>query len=175
MIFQVVGGQCFVSGRKFRAAEIGQLFRMQLDRQAESPGDLKTRSISFRRKRDALAEAVDCVHQPFIMGLPQARHAHLVDIGVRSILELRRHGVRAQEARADVGPGVIANGAGDTQHAQFGLRVEPVAGFDLDRRHAFGNQVIETGRALSSNSSWLASRVALTVEMIPPPAFAISS
>ena len=38
--------------------------------------------------------------------------------------------------------------AAHTQHAGFGIRVEPVAGLDLDRGDAFADQRIEARQAL---------------------------
>ena len=61
------------------------------------------------------------------------------------------------------------------QLAAFRLELESVAGFDLDGRAALGDQASRRGWALATRSSSLASRVAFTVEAMPPPRRAISA
>ena len=69
-----------------------------------------------------------------------------------------------------------AEAARDAQRLALGRGFEAVAGLDLDRRHAFGDQRVEAPQSLSAtSSSSLAARVARTVERMPPPARAISS
>ena len=70
---------------------------------------------------------------------------------------------------------LAAQAARGAQLLHLGLDVEAVAGLDLDRGDAFGDQRIEPRQRCATSSSSLAARVAFTVETMPPPARAISS
>ena len=61
------------------------------------------------------------------------------------------------------------------QHLALVLERESVAGFDFDRGDALGEQSVEPGRRLATNSASLAARVAFTVETMPPPLRAMAS
>jgi hypothetical protein len=63
-MFKVVGRQALVARRQFRAALVGQLLRMQLDRQAVRLRGLEHALRLFRRKADALAEYIHRIGQP---------------------------------------------------------------------------------------------------------------
>ena len=83
-IFEVIGREGATGGGKFGAAEIGQLFGMQLNRQAEfrrlgeDPGNL------LDRKGNALAKAIDRIDEAFGVGLFEAGQDDFGDVGVIS-------------------------------------------------------------------------------------------
>ena len=62
-----------------------------------------------------------------------------------------------------------------SQHLELNLQIKPAARFDFDNAKPFGNQRIGALMASERNVFSLASRVAATVEMIPPPAREMSS
>ena len=67
--------------------------------------------------------------------------------------------------------------AGQPQQPQLAVTVEAVAGLDLDRGAAAGDQRDGAGRAADGQQLLVATprRSWLTVEAMPPPARAISS
>jgi hypothetical protein len=149
---------------------------MQLDRQAQRPARSKTRAICAGRRR--------CPRRTRPPHRPAPRHARLqrgqadlVDIGVGAALVFGQapHGRRGKLVRPAPGaPG--ATRAGDAQHLQFGLDVEPVARLDLDRADALGDQRVDAlERAGQQIGLGGGPRVADTVETMPPPARATSS
>lgn len=88
---------------------------------------------------------------------------------------LRRNGVQTQIGGADTHTALAPDATRDTQHLQFAVMIQPIAGLDLDRGDARGFQPSRRAMAETNSSSSDASRVALTEETMPPPARAISS
>ena len=80
----MVGRQRTVARRKRRAAEIAQLFGMQLDRQAQFCRLLEDPLDLIGREGDVLAETVDRIGQPGIGGGGQHLSADEVDVIRRS-------------------------------------------------------------------------------------------
>ena len=72
-----------------------QLLRMQLHRQAEAAGLIKDLAHGGDGKGDALAEAIDRIHQAFRRSAAQARKADLIEIGLLAALVLGRQGMGA--------------------------------------------------------------------------------
>ena len=97
----------------------------------------------LQRKADAFAEHVDGIDEAFVGERGQHGVADFVDVSVGTAGEFGRQCMRAEKRRVD-GHGIaLAQLTRDAQHLAFAGEVEPVAGFDLDRRHAFGEQGFE--------------------------------
>ena len=85
-------------------------------------------------------------------------------------------GMGAEEGRADRHGALVAEPARGAQHLRLVLEVEPVAGLDLDRGDALGDQRVEPRQRLARQARpRSAARSACTEETMPPPARAISS
>jgi hypothetical protein len=69
----------------------------------------------------------------------------------------------------------VAQGAGGAQALQLVVQRQAVAGLDLDRGHALGDQGVQAGQGGGDQLGREAARVARMVETMPPPARAISS
>ena len=82
------------------ASHVGQLFRMQLDRQAQRARRVEDALGLRRRERDALAERIDRVDESFLRQRGQHVVADAVDIGVAASRVLGRQRVRAEKRRA---------------------------------------------------------------------------
>ena len=84
---------------------------------------------------------VDGIDQAVTRERRQPLPRNHVDVVIGAARELRRHRMRAEEARRhrhrEIAAPSYARGA---QHARFGIEREPVAGLDLDAGHAFGEQ-----------------------------------
>lgn len=76
----MVGRQRAVPRGERRAAEIGELFGMELDRQAECVGGVEDLADLGGREGDALAEAVDRVDEPLRRGGGEGRQADLREV-----------------------------------------------------------------------------------------------
>jgi hypothetical protein len=100
--------------------------------------------------------------------------ADVVDIGVGAAPVFRRHGMGARKLVLTC-TGRSRNARAARSIFKFGLDVEPVAGLDLDRGDAFGDQRVDAGSAPASSSASLMRPGGRTVETMPPPARAISS
>jgi hypothetical protein len=117
---------------------------MQLDRQAERLGRLEDAGDLLGRKGDALAEAVDRVGELSARRWPAASSS--ADLGryrrpCRRSPRAAAHGRRGRWCGRR--PGASRRAAGGAQRLHLAVEVEPVAGLDLDRRDAFGDQRIE--------------------------------
>jgi hypothetical protein len=106
----------------------------------EDPRDL------VRAEGDALAEAVDRVDQPFGMGCVHAGDHHLAEIAVAIVPILRRQGVGGEPAGHHPHRPLRTDRPGDPQHLQLARAVEPVAGLDLQRGDALGDQRVDPGQ-----------------------------
>jgi len=132
-----------------RAAAVRQLLRVHLDGQSAPRRSVEYALALLERKADALAEHVDGIDESFVGERGQHALAHFIDVVIRAAREFRRQRVRAEERRVD-GHGItLAQLPRDTQHLALALQVEPVAGFDFDGRHAFGEHRFEPRRRLT--------------------------
>ena len=127
-VFQMIRGKRAVARRELRAADVGQLLRVHLDRQAQARGRLEQALALRHGKRDVLAKHVDRVHQP----LPGQRRQHVranqFDIFLWTAAIFRRQRVRAEESRVDRDRQFAAEPARHAQHFRFGRRIQAVAG-----------------------------------------------
>ena len=98
------------------------------------------------RERDAFAERVDRIGELFA----RERRDHGADVVDEPVLvvRLRRHRVRAEERRHHVDVALASEAARGAQLLGLVVAIEPVAGLDLDRGHAFGDQRVEPRQAL---------------------------
>ena len=100
----------------------------------------------------------------------------MVDVGVLVALGFRRQRMRAEEGGAYRNVAFVAEPARRAQRLRLVLEVEPVAGLDLDRRDALGDQRIQPRQRLARRARPRSLPCsALTDETMPPPALAISS
>ena len=97
----MVDRQCAEFSGHFGAAEIGELFGMQFDRQAEAAGLFEDPPDLRRRKGDALAKSVNRVDQTFAKGDLKCGNAHIINIGVRPVRIVCRNGVCAEKTGAN--------------------------------------------------------------------------
>ncbi len=144
----MIGRQRAIACGQRSATEVGELVGMQLHRQPgrrcgiEHPGDL------FRRERHALAEGIDGVGQPFTRNrwkhLPHDRF----DIGGLVAFRLGRQRMGSEEGRAHPHRTLPAQSSRDPERFPLARQVQPVAGLDLDCRHALGEQGVEPGQCL---------------------------
>ena len=74
-----------------------------------------------------------------------------------------------RKRRLDPDLPLVAKAARGAKLADFGGGFQPVAGFDLDGRDAFRQQRIEARQGCSHQRFFVASRVAVTVDRMPPP------
>jgi hypothetical protein len=72
-----------------------------------------------------------------------------VDVVVGAARVFRRQRVGAEEGGADVHRQQFAHAARHAQHLRFRRQVEAVAGLDLERGHALGQQGRDARRALA--------------------------
>ncbi len=159
-IFQVIGGERLELGGQRRPAQIRELLGMQLDRQAQRCGRLEHAPDLGRLEGDGLAKAVDRIDQPRGRRRLQARQADPVQIAVRLALELRRHGMGAQERRLDPDRPQLGQAARDPQHGKLGRLVEAIARLDLERADAFRQERVQPGQG-SCQQRCLAGRPGL--------------
>ena len=113
---------------------------MQLDRQAEFARPLEQAADFRAAEADGLAEPVDRVDQIFARQRRQhlvADQRHVVGAPIR---ELRRQRVQAQETGAHADAQLAAESTRHAQHAAFAVQLQAVAGLDLQRGHAVGEQ-----------------------------------
>ncbi len=116
---------------------------MQLHRQAEFARPVEHARHLRRREGNALAEPVNRIGQTFGMGSVHARQHHLIDIGVFAPAIFGWNRMGGEIARPDPHGPQISQTARGAQHLQLVLDGQPIAGFDLHRRNAFGKKRIE--------------------------------
>jgi hypothetical protein len=173
-VLQVVAAQGLVAAGQGGAAAVAQLLGMQLDRQAQRAGAAEQAVDLGGAEGDVLAEAVHRIDQA--LGLPAGQPvAQGLDVVVGPAGELGRQGVGAQRGGAHRHRQPLAHGPRHAQAARLVGLAQAVAGLDLHRGHAFAQQHPARASVASSRAASLASRVACTVERMPPPARAISS
>lgn len=147
-MLQVIGGQGAIAGRQRGAAEIAQLFGMQLDRQAMPVRGLEHALGLRRREADALAERIDRIDQSFLRQCRQHGVADQRDVVVGAIGVFGRQGMRAEEGRVHGHAIRLPEPPRDAQLLALGGEVQAVARFDLDRGDALGQQRLEPRRGL---------------------------
>ncbi len=133
-VLQMVAGQRAVTGCQRRPALVAELFRMQLDRQAEGAGGVEHPPGLRRGEGDALAERIHRVHQSFSLELGQPS-ADGIDVVVRAALELGRQGVRGKAGGAHSQWQFLTDLARGSKTAGFVLQAQAVAGLDFHRGH----------------------------------------
>ena len=139
----MIGRQRPPRRRHPRAAQVRQLFRVQLDRQLQPPRLVEDALHLGHRKGDPLAEPVHRVDQPLFRRGAQGRQADLGQIVARPALELRRHRMGAQKAGLHPDRPHLGDPPRGAQHGQLGLDIQTIARLDLDRCHAFADQRID--------------------------------
>eukprot|EP01132_Coremiostelium_polycephalum_P003542 gene3543-4406_t len=147
-IFKMIGRQCAIGCGKLGTAEIGQLFRMQLDRNAKSFRPVKHTRDLGRREGNTFAKAVDRIDQTFRMGGVETRQHNFADVIIRAAAIFRRHRMGSKIAGADAHGTQRAEAARHPQHFQLRLNVEAVAGFDFDGGNALRQQGVKPRQAL---------------------------
>ncbi len=147
-ILDMVRRQRAIACRQFRAAQIGQLFGVQFHRQAKVAGHVKHAADLGGLKGDAFAEPVHRIHQPFGVGGAQSGDADLVNIVIVTTGIFGGRGVGAKEGGLDADGALVGNHPCDTQHPKLSLRVQTIARFDFDGRHAFGDQHVNAAQGL---------------------------
>jgi hypothetical protein len=112
---------------------------VQLHRQAEFARGLEHAPRLRRTEADAFAEGIDRIHQTLRVQLaqPPAGGLHVV-IGAAGIFG--RHGMRAEEGGAHIHAELRADPARHRSMRASLSEVEAVAGLDLDRADAIGEQ-----------------------------------
>ena len=145
-VFEMVGGERVHAGRKGRAAGMGELFGMELDREVQRFCCGKDLGDLIGGEGDGFAEGVDVVDKPLGGEAAQSGQADLVEIGLGAALVIGRDGVGAEEGGDDADGAQRGEAACGLEHAAFGVEVETVARLDLDRRDAFGKEGVEAGK-----------------------------
>ena len=148
-MFEMVGRKRAEARRQRRAVQIGELIGVKLHRQPERARRLEDARDFLGRERDAFAEAVDGVDQPFAGEGRQDRRHDRLDIAGLVAREFGRQGVGAEKGSSDRCWPFAADASGGEQRFALVRQIEAVAGFDLDRRDAFADQRVETRQALA--------------------------
>lgn len=142
-MLQMVRRQSIVARSELCAAQIGELFGVQLHPQAKRLCHLEDAADLLRREGNAFTEAVDGIGQT---GARDGRQ-HLVadpgDIGVLVAIRFRRQRVRAEEGRRHRHGPQLADAAGGTQRFLLCGEIEPIAGLDFESGHALTQESID--------------------------------
>ena len=147
-IFQVIAGERAEAGGQERAAEVGELLRMHLHRYPERARRTEEPLGLRDGEGDALAEDVHGIDQALRRAAPAATPGDGVDVVIGAAAILRRQRVRGQERGAHRHREGAPERARDAQHLRLILEREPVAGLDLERRHALAGERRQARRAL---------------------------
>src|SRR5688572_27373870 len=138
-VLEVVGGERLVLRGERGALLVGELLGVQLYAESEFLRLDEHAFDLYRREADGVAVGVDGVGQSFGNRGRQDLVAHILNVIVRPVLELRRHGMGGEQGRADVDREPRAERARDAKDLELVVLVEPVAGLDLHRGHALGD------------------------------------
>ena len=144
----MIGGERAEPGGERGALQVGELLRMQLDRQALRAGGFKHTAGLRRGEPNPLAEGVDGVGQTLGGDGRDHLEADEVDVTIGVARELGRQSVGAKEGRDDADVPQLAQAARGAKRLQFMLKREAVAGLDLDGGDALGDQGVEAGQGL---------------------------
>ena len=109
---------------------------MQAHRQAVSHRGVEYARALRRRECDALAERVNGVGKALGGGARDDRPAHEIEVGVAAVLVFGRKRVGGEEGTRYAHIEAFAQGAGDPQHPQFSLDIQPVTGLYLNGGNA---------------------------------------
>ena len=140
----MVGRQRIVARSQRRAAEVGELVGVELDRQAVRARGRKHPVGLLRGEADPLAERIHRVREAGFGDRRQHLLDHEVDIGALPAGIFRGQGVRAEEGGLDIDRQCLAEPPGDAELLELGVGVEPVARLDLDRGDPFVHQIAES-------------------------------
>lgn len=158
-----------IAAHQLRAAQRRELLNVAFYRNAQRLRRLKDALSLLRAEADVFAEDVNAFKQSL---LPQRRQNGLADqrnIAVSIALIFRRRGVGGEQRRRQFHAIMIGQLSGDPQHFAFVWQVEAVAGFDLHVVTPSRSRRSRRGWASASSSASPPSRVARTVELMPPP------
>ena len=116
---------------------------MQFDRQPKRLCRAEHARGLFLRKRNAFHEGIDRIGKPGLRHRRQHLAADQIDVSVLVAVSFGRQSMRAQKRRPDADRTAAAKRARSRQLSHLGFRVEPIAGFDLQRGHALTDQCIQ--------------------------------
>ena len=112
---------------------------MELHRQAEFPRRVEDAPYLRRREGDLLAEGIDGIDKTCVYQRGQPGDGG-VEVGVGLVGKLRRQRMRRQAGGAHRHGQILPQAAGDPQAAGLVLGRQTVAGLDLQRGDALGQQ-----------------------------------
>ena len=118
---------------------------MELDRQAERASDFEHAGDLRGRETDAFAEGIDGIDEAFGGERGQHRVADMRHVGV-AVREFRRQGVGAQEGGGDGDGAQVGEAARGAELLALVGEAEAVAGLDLHRGDALGDERVEAGQ-----------------------------
>ena len=96
-----------------------------------------------QRERDALAEHIDGINQPFRHQCGQHLLAHQINIGLAAPRVFGRQRVRTKEGGAHRHPAVCAQATRHAQLLALMLQRQAIAGLDLDGTHTLIQQLLQ--------------------------------
>ncbi len=135
-ILDVVDGERTIPRCELGAAEVGELFGMELDGQAKGPGGTEDLFGFSHREGDALAEGVHGIGKACMGRSGQGLLADQSDVILAPVLVFLRNAMR--QGRSCVPrPAFAPKLPGHPEHFQFGVDIEPIARLYLDRCDAF--------------------------------------
>ena len=139
----MVGGQRAEFGRERRAAHVGKLLGVELDRQAMGARRLEHTADLPAVEGDGLAEPVDRVGEAG--GGDPGDHllANKIDVAVGVAVILGGDGMGAEEGGADRHVAERGQAARRREHPRLGLGGQAVPRLDLDGRQSLGEQGIQ--------------------------------
>ncbi len=147
----MVGRQRAMPRRQGRAMPVAKLFGVELDGQAVRPGGLENALGLGGREADAFAEDVNRRRQLFLCHGRNHDFANFGNIVVHpppTFLHkvFQRQGMGAEEVVTIRTGRWRSRAPGGAQHFQFVFERQAIAGLDLDRGHALGQQGIQAGQ-----------------------------
>ena len=148
---------------------------MQLHRQPVRARGREHAPRLRRREADRLAERVDRIGEPGARRRGNRLAADEIDVVVGAPGEFRRHRVRREQRRPHVDADLGRDAPRRGELPALARGVEPVAGLDLDRRHALARQRREPRPARRDELVVARRARRATVALIPPPACAMSA
>ena len=139
-MLDVVGREPSKFGTQGTAAKIGQLVRMQLDRQAQRTRSFENATGLRRRESDRFAEGIDGIGKAALGHRRQHFRADQVDVGILAAGKFGRNRMRAEEGGAHVDPRFLANSTCHPQHLEFVFQTQSIPGLDFQGGYAIGDQ-----------------------------------
>src|SRR5262245_229147 len=138
-----------ISGSELGAAQIGELFGMELYRKAKLLCRGEDLLCLGDRESDAFTKGIDRIGKLCLGDSRQRPVADEIDIGGMIVAIFGWKSVSAKIARHDIDEMNLTELARHFEHLQFGVDIETVARFDLDRGDTFGEQALESSRCRS--------------------------